>query len=81
MQKINERLAIFMNLWGIHQKQQHERQHKMHVSIIGNFKPCEACALGKARKADVSKVLCEKSKVVGEQLFIYTTSLSIEFGW
>ena len=36
----------------------------MHVSITGILKPCEASALGKAKKANVSNMLSEKSKVM-----------------
>ena len=43
--------------------------------VTGNFKPCEDCAIDKAKQSSVNKLLSDKSKIPGEQKFIDTTSV------
>ena len=47
-------------------------------NITGAMKPCEACAIGKAKQAPVSKQLNEKSNIPGEKWFIDITSIAHE---
>ena len=46
--------------------------------VTGGFKPCEDCAIAKAKQSSVNKVLSEKSKIPGERWFIDTTSVKRE---
>ena len=54
----------------------HETAHAEGVLLKGKFKPCEDCALGKARQANVSKRFVPRSSNRGEQLFLDISSPS-----
>ena len=47
------------------------------IQVTGTFKPCEECALGKAKQSAVSKKAVHHSKMLGERLFLYITSPTI----
>ena len=44
--------------------------------VTGPFKPCEDCALGKAKHQSVSKNAVPRSKILGERLFFNISSPS-----
>ncbi len=50
--------------------------HAEGILLKGNFSPCEDCALGKARQANVSKKAVPRSTNKGERLFIDISSPS-----
>ena len=48
----------------------------MCIQVIVTFKPCEDCALGKAKQQAVSKNVVPWSKTLGESLFFNISSSS-----
>ena len=38
------------------------------IKLVGKFKPCESCALGKAKQKNVSKLPAKQEKYPGERL-------------
>ena len=48
----------------------------MGIKLKGAFKPCEDCALGKAKQQGVSKKDVARSKILGERLFFDVSSPS-----
>ena len=47
------------------------------LKVMGSFKPCESCFVGKAKKTKVSKKLNKQSEVPGERLCIDISSLKV----
>ncbi len=58
----------------------------MGIKLVGKFKPCEACILGKSKQRKVNKTAVECSMVTGERLYLdisspNTASLSRKKHW
>ena len=47
----------------------HVTAKAMSIQVTGIFKPCEDCALNKAKQRSVSKMVVAQSKIFGERLF------------
>ena len=54
----------------------HKTAMQMNVMIMGTFKPCVACASGKTKKANVSKLPNERAAKLGERLLNDIASLT-----
>jgi len=44
--------------------------HNLNMELTGNLKPCEDCAVSKARQKNILKVNTNRSKIAGERLYI-----------
>ena len=55
----------------------HANAKALGIQVTSTFKPCEDCALGKAKQCTVSKKAVPHSKILGERLFFDINSTSV----
>ena len=46
------------------------------IKLVGKFKPCESCALGKAKQNNISKLPAKQVEYLGERLCLAISSPS-----